>query len=206
MAPWLIGAALVLTALVGRVVWSGYGSLDVGLAALEEGQQLTATVALRESVSWYLPVAPWREEAAQALWGLHEEQLAAGNVADAVRTLQALRGGLRAAQSVLRPGAEWLARTDATLVPLMVRWEREAAAEEGRPSPGTAEERAAFYARSLAQDERPARGWGGLAVVGFGVWVWGMLSGLAREGAGRWRRLGGAALGFAAFVVGLALA
>lgn len=197
---------VALAVLTGRVVWSGYDSLAVGEEALAEGQQLTATVALRESVSWYLPVGPWRERAAQALWTLHTDQLAAGNVADSVRTLHALRGGLRSAQSILRPGEDWLQRVDAALVVLMVRWEREAAAAEGRVDPGPEAARAAWFADTLARDERPARGWGLLAVAGFFLWVWAMMTGLGRSGADRWRRLAIGAGGFVAFLLGVAAA
>ena len=102
----IIGALLVATALTARVTTSGLDALEDGQTALAQGNELGATVALREAVSWYLPLhAPWREEAANTLWALHETQLAEGRLPDAVRSLQSLRAGLRSADSIIRPNA-----------------------------------------------------------------------------------------------------
>lgn len=196
--PVWVGSAAVLLALVGRTVWSGYGALADGRRALEAGRELEATVALREATSWYLPKASWREQAMEELWSLHERQLEAERLQDAVRTLQALRGGARAARSVLAPDAAWRERVNDRLAELMARWEaRDGGGSEGR----AALERR--HRRLLRRDERPARGWGLLCVLGFGLWVGAALSAIASDGARRWRWLGGSAAGFTAFVVGL---
>jgi len=198
---------LILVALSTRIVTSGLGAVDNGHAALEAGNELGATVAYREAISWYLPLAaPWRAEAADALWALHERQLTEERLPDAARSLQSLRAGLRSADSILRPDAALKARVDTTLAPLMARWEAADAAEAGRSAPGTLEERTAHHAALLAQDERPDRGWGALAVLGFFLWVGAAVSGLRREGAARWRLIALSVLGLVSFLAGVALA
>jgi hypothetical protein len=202
-----IAAALIAATIIVRVVTSGVSALEQGHEALAAGNELGATIAYREAVSWYLPlVSPWRTEAADALWSLHEQQLAAERLPDAARSLQSLRAGLRSADSIVRPDAALKARVDDALAPLMARWEAADAAEAGRTSPGTLAERTAHHASILAQDERPARGWGALAVLGFFAWVGAAVIGLQREGAARWRLLALSALGLISFLAGVALA
>jgi len=202
-----IAATLIALALVARIVTSGQAAVDDGHAALTAGNELGATVAFREAVSWYLPlVAPWRDEAADALWHLHERQLGEDRLPDAVRSLQSLRAGLRGADSILRPNAELKARVDEALAPMMARWEAADVKSSGRTSPGTLEERTAHHAALLARDERPERGWGLLAVLGFFLWVGAAVVGLQREGTPRWRLLGLSAAGLVAFLAGVALA
>lgn len=203
---WGLALLVVLGCVVVRVVVSGGAAVDRGEASLEAGDELAATVSLREAVSWYLPLAPWRARAADALWMLHERQVDEGRVADAVRTLQSLRSGFFAARSLVHPDDERLAAVDAALPGLMATWEAEAAVAEGRPAPGSRVEREAFFAARLADDARPGRGWSVLAVLGFGLWVGAALQATRRVGRARWRMLGAAAVGFAGFMIGVAFA
>ena len=174
---------------------------------MAEGNELGAVVAYREAVSWYLPVvAPWRDEAADALWSLHERQLQAGRLADAVRSLQSLRAGLRSADSVWRPNQDLKRQVDAKLAPLMAQWEAEDAQAAGRTSPGSLADRTARHAALLARDERPSRPWGVLAVMGFFVWVGAGVKGLNRDDGGRRRLLAVSLAGLVAFLTGIALA
>ena len=182
----LIGL-FVLASMCVRVIYSGTAALERGQEALAEGDEVKATIALREAVSWYLPIAPWRAEATTALWALHEAQLAEERLADAARTLQSLRSGLWAADSLIRPNEEDKLKVDAALAPLMARWEQSAALKDGRASPGALAERERYHAQLLAADERPHRGWGLLIVIamaGFALFVTRGVN--APEGA-RWR-------------------
>lgn len=202
-----VAATLIALALIARVVFSGQAALEDGHAALKAGDELGATVAYREAVSWYLPiVAPWRDEASDALWTLHEHQLAENRLPDAVRSLQSLRAGLRSADSILRPNTALKVQVDEALAPMMARWEAEDAEASGRTSPGTLQERTAHHAALLANDERPNRFWGLLAALGFLLWVGAAVVGLQREGAPRTRLLGLSAAGLLAFLAGVALA
>ncbi|MDP6944003.1 MAG: hypothetical protein QF464_07635 [Myxococcota bacterium] len=203
----LIATALIAVALVARVVTSGQAAVDQGHQALQAGNELGATVAYREAISWYLPlVAPWRDQAADALWALHEQQLADSRLPDAVRSLQSLRAGLRSGDSLIRPDAALKARVDTTLAPLMARWELEDAQASGREPEGTLEARTTHHAALLAKDERPSRGWGLVAVLGFFLWVGGAIVGLRDDEGPRWRLLGLSAVGLVAMLAGVALA
>ncbi|MGM0577262.1 MAG: hypothetical protein ACQEXJ_16165 [Myxococcota bacterium] len=212
MPAWLRSRglwALVLVVVLSlgiRTVSSGIGARNRGLSALERGDELAATVALREAVSWYAPFAGWREDARRALWALYEAQVEAGRTGDAVRTLNALRAGLRAARSILHPDGDWPDRVDGRLATLMARWEAEEAAAEDRPVPEDRAARATHYAQVLAHSARPSRAWGLLAVLGFVLWV-GAAVAAARSPRGTlWRRLALSALGLVAFLAGVALA
>ena len=200
-------AAIILVVLLARIYASGQGALDDGHAALERGNELAATVAYREAVSWYVPLlASWRTEAGGALWALHEAQIADGRLPDAVRSLQSLRAGLRSGDSILRPDEGLKARVDAALAPLMAQWEREDAQAAGREPPGTLTDRTAHHAALLARDERPSRGWGLLGVAGFFLWAGAATAGLRGDSGPRWRLLALSATGFVAFLLGVGLA
>ncbi len=203
-------AAAVLAVVVGavgvRTVVSGTRALERGLERVSSGDEAGAAMFLREAVGWYLPLAWWREDAIEALWTLQARQAEQGRLPDAVSTLSALRGGLFAARSVIRPDGDWLERVDAALPPLLARWEAESASAERRASPGPLSQREADFAAILARETRPSRGFGSLGVVGFIVWVSATWRGLGREGRERWRWLGAGALGLLAFLIGVAFA
>ena len=198
---------LIALTLVGRVVTSGQSALSEGHQALKANNELRAVVAYREAVSWYLPgIAPWRSEAADALWALHTRQLEEGRLSAAVQSLQSLRAGLRSADSLWRPDKALKAKVDTTLATLMAKWEAADARESGRESPGPLEARSAHHAALLAQDERPSRGFGFLAVVGFGLWVGCAIRALSERSEQPKRLFIISAAGFIAFITGLALA
>ena len=160
----------------------------------------------REAISWVLPVAPWREDAADVLWDIHTGQVKAGELKEAVQTLSMLRAGLMAGRSLLGPDEEWHSKVDAALAPLMARWEAKATSQEGRPLPGTLEEREAHFATILAQDTLPSRGYGLLAIIGFFIWVVAVWRSTDSEGNLRLKLLSAGALGFLLFLLGLTLA
>ncbi|MEZ4269749.1 MAG: hypothetical protein R3F39_25610 [Myxococcota bacterium] len=207
VATVLLALGVVLAAVTVRTVVSGTAARDHGMERLAAGDEAGAAMFLREAVSWYLPVAWWREEAIEGLWSLHERQVAQGRLSDAVSTLSALRGGLFAARSLVHPDGDWLVRVDAALAPLLARWEAEAASVEGRAAPGTASAREAAFAATLSRETRPSRGFGLLAVLGFALWVGATWTGLGSpQGAPRWRWLGAGVLGLLAFLAGVAFA
>ncbi len=202
---WAAAAAVVLLGVVLRVAVSGPAALHRGDEALTRGDELVAALEWRAAISWTLPVgATWRDEAAERLWKLHEAQLARGDLPDAVQTLTLLRAGLFASRTLLGVDPDWRARVDAALVPLLVRWEAEAAATEQRPLPDG--DRLAYYQARYASDWMPNPWLGLLAVLGFFGWLALTFSATAHDGPARWRRLGLSALPFAAFALSLAYA
>mgnify|MGYP001369596706 CR=1 FL=1 len=189
-----------------RVGVSGSNALERGRVLLEEGDTTMAVHHFREAVSWVLPVAPWREDAAEALWSIHRGQVEAGQLKEAVQTLSMLRAGLMAGRSVLGPDEEWHERVDAALAPMMARWEAKAAAQEGRSIRGSLKERETHYAEILSRDTLPSRTYGLIMIIGFFLWCSAMWRSTGEEGKARVKILGVAALGFVLFVLGLTLA
>lgn len=198
---------LISLTLIGRVVTSGQDALSDGHQALEKSNELRAVIAYREAISWYLPLwAPWRSEASEALWTLHTKQLSEGRTSAAVQSLQSMRAGLRSADSLWRPDSALKAKVDGALAPLMAKWEAEEARAAGRESPGELEARISHHAALLAQDERPERSYGLLALLGFALWVGALLRALSAEPPAPRRLYALSAVGFLAFLAGLSLA
>jgi len=204
---WLAALGVVLGVVVVRVAVSGHAALERGRAALAAGDELLAAVELRESVSWALPaLAPWREEAAQALWDLAERQAAEGRQDAQVQTLSQLRAGWLGGRGLLGPDTAWLHRVDEALAPALAAWEAQAARVEGRPSPGPRAARVVHFAEVLARDPMPNR-WGSLAAaLGFAAWLLGAWRAAAGAGGRRWAWLGVALVGLVAFLLGAWLA
>jgi len=188
-----------------RTTVSGADALEQGRMSLQAGDETMALHHFRESISWYLPVAPWRDDAVEALWDMHEKQVAAGKYKEAVQSLSMLRAGLMASRSVLGTDGEWRDRVDAALAPLMAQWEAKAAAQEGRPLKGDLASRTEHFAQILSQDTLPHRGFGLLVVFGFILWIVGVWRATGLEGRERVKNLGLGALGFILFVIGLSL-
>ena len=205
-SPAIVATIVILLAVFIRVGVSGSGALERGRAAILQGDETLASHHFRESISWYLPVAPWRDDSAQALWDLHKSQVARGNLKDAVQSLSMLRAGFMAGRSLIGPDQVWRAQTDQALAPLMAQWEAQAAAQEGRQVPGDLKEREAHFAQVLARDTMPSRSSGLLAVLGFGLWIASIWRATGAQGRSRLRYLGAGALGFILFLVGVATA
>jgi hypothetical protein len=203
-AIFYLGCVLML--LTARVSWSGHGALESGRTALAAGEHLAARVLLREAVSWYLPGAIWRQEAAELLWGLHERQVQKGALKEAVGTLQALRAGFIAAQSIVRPDEEWIQRVNERLVPLLVQWESSAAKAEGREISAPELERTRWMRERLLADSRPNRLWAVVMVIGFSLWVGASISAARRRDRRLWHELAMAVCGLLVFCLGLGLA
>jgi hypothetical protein len=89
------GAAILLTSmLVARAYHAGEAALAESERAFDDGDLETATVAARESLTWYIPGAPHVEQAVGRLRAIAVGAEAAGDVANSLRAWEALRGGL----------------------------------------------------------------------------------------------------------------
>ena len=203
---WGIVVSAVVLVICLRVVISGSSALEEGEAAVSSGDELGATVLLRESLSWYMPLASWREPAAEALWSLYERQASRGDLEAAVRTLSAIRSGVISGQGLFRHDGELLERVHDVLPGLMARWEASAAKQDGRDEPGLLADREAYFARLLAREVRPDRGWGLLAVLGFAVWMGAAFVAAGRGAGERLRPLIASAVGLALFLIGVGYA
>ena len=195
-----------MLAIMVRVGVSGSDALERGRTALKEGDQTMALHHFRESISWVLPVAPWRDDAAEVMWGIHQSQVESGLLKEAVQTLSMLRAGLMAGRSLIGVDEGWHTKVDEALAPLMARWEAKAAAQEGRTLQGSLEEREVHFAEILARDTLPHRAFGLMTILGFFMWMFGIWRSTAEEGKRRAKLLGLSAIGFVLFVLGLTLA
>jgi hypothetical protein len=192
----VLAAVIVL-----RVVHGGQDALIRGDEAMARSDTAGAMMAWRTSLGWALPGwSPWRDEAASRLNGLADSQVQSGDVPSAVATLTALRAGRYASRTFWRPDAR---QGDGHLASLLARWEAEAATAEGRAAPGDLVTRTGHFEAKLAADALPRSDDGLLVVVGFSLWVVGIIAAIRRQGRRRWWALAGAVGGFAMFLFGL---
>ena len=169
--PWIVAVAVVVIGAIIRVAWGGYASLERASQADEAGQLRVAALEYRQTLAWYLPVAPWRAEAADALWELSDKAYQAKRWDDVVMLLNMYRSGILSGRSILGTDSELLARGDERLAEALGRWEAELAIKENRPALGALPARIAHFGDVLAEDRLPSRFWGLLAVLGFLVWL-----------------------------------
>ena len=128
MRPWIIALTVVAVGLVARVVVGGYSSLQRADEAAAAGQIRVAALEYRHALSWYLPIAPWRETASQRLLALSDAALSDKNWEQAVMLLNMHRSGILSGRSVLGEESEFRRRGDAKLAEAM--GEMEVASEE----------------------------------------------------------------------------
>lgn len=200
---WIIGlvCAALLAVTVSRVVHSGQSSLSRGDEAMAQGDVSAAVMAWRTSLGWGLPGwAPWRGLAAERLQALADSQVQSGDVPSAVATLTALRAGRYASRTFW---SDDVGEGDRALAALLARWEAEAATTEGRTPPGELQARAEHFEAIMAADTLPRPGYGILVVVGFLLWVLGVVGTLRQEGTRRRWALLGALVGLGMFLCGL---
>ena len=173
MRAWIIAIGLVMLGLVVRVALGGVGALDRARSADEVGDTVVAVMEYRQALSWYLPIAPWRGDAADGLMRLSQASLDAGRWEEAVLRLNMLRSGFLGGRSLLGVDDDALSAVDVLLSRALAQWEAEAAIAEQRPSAGSVAERTTHYAGVLANDPMPSRAWGLVAVLGFFLWLGG---------------------------------
>lgn len=149
----------------------------------------------------YWPGSPDVARAVEALSALAGEREAGGDAEGALYAWRVLRSGLYAARGLYQPYSETIALSETHIAGLMARREGD---DESREK----------YLALLRENRDPNRFWSMLALLGFAVWVIGVLGviwkGLTPEG--KW--IGRAALlwsgvfliGFTVWILGLYLA
>jgi len=206
MRPWIIAIAVIVLGLVVRVAMGGFGALNRAQAAESAGDLRVAVLGYREALAWYLPVAPWRGEAANSLLRLAKESVVAAKWDEAVMRLNMFRSGVLGGRSILGVDDERLATGDALLSAALAQWEIQAAVAEKRKVPGTVAERTKHYAEVLARDPMPSRGWGLLAVLGFFLWLGGAWWAADAQPGRKMYAWLSSGLGLAGFLAGVGLA
>jgi hypothetical protein len=189
-----IGLALLAIVTV-RVVWSSRTEWKAAQSSMGEEQRLHLSRAAR----LYAPGNPWSRRALDSLVAIGR----AGGP-DALDAWRKVRSAILATRSIYTPHPELLDEANAQIAELM------AAAEPA--TRGSHEERKAWHAARLAQDDAPSVGWTLIALAGLAAWI-GCALGFALRGLDEHDRLrkrpailwaAGVAVGLTLFFVGLA--
>lgn len=194
-------AGVLLAVLAVRVVTSSHAELRRGERLERSGDLDGAIIAYRRSARWYAPGNPYCTRALDRLGRLAETARETGDTDHALAAWRSVRGAILASRSVFVPHGARLSRAEAAIVELTGELappadqsdarahERAALAEPARP--GIAWTLVllfgwiawtlgafAFAQRGLDEEDRlqsgPARLWGTVVVVGFGLFVIGM--------------------------------
>lgn len=195
----VIGALLAVLAV--RAVTSSRSELSRGDAFRAAGDADAAILAYRRAARWYAPGNPYVPEALDRLAAVATEAEAAGDRARALAAWRSARGAIQSSRSVYVPHRDRLNASEEAIARLVGEVAPPGRAEEARretlaglqaperPRVGwsllallgwLAWTGAAFAFAQLALDEedrvrgKPARLWGTVIVVGFGLFVIGL--------------------------------
>lgn len=112
--------------LVARIHRSGQEALAASEQAFDRGDLEVATTAAREALTWYLPGAPHNKQAVARLRAIAVGAEATGDLANALRAWEALRGGLFATAHPWSSDEAAFAEASAGVARLLVRRNHEA--------------------------------------------------------------------------------
>jgi hypothetical protein len=194
-------AGVLLAVLAVRVVSSSHAELRRGEHLERSGDIDGAILAYRRSARQYAPGNPYCARALDRLGRVAESAREAGDTEQALAAYRSMRGAILASRSVYVPHAARLRRAEAAieelgaeLAPPADRTEARARARAALSAPerpgvgwtlvlllgwiGWTFGAFAFAQRALDEEDRlqsgPARLWGTVVVVGFGLFVIGM--------------------------------
>jgi hypothetical protein len=194
-----VAMVLALLAIVAaRVVWSSHSEWNQAQSATS-GEKI---LHLSRAARLYAPGNPWSRRALDALADIG--RAGGPNSSDALDAWRKLRGAVLATRSIYTPHPDLLDEANQHIAVLM------AGAEPA--TRGTLEERRAWHAARLTQDDAPSVGWTLIALAGLAAWI-GCALGFALRGLDEEDRLrkrpallwaAGVALGLTLFFVGLA--
>ncbi|HEX9080381.1 MAG TPA: tetratricopeptide repeat protein [Desulfuromonadaceae bacterium] len=114
-------AGICLLLFLGTTWWRMATQYALGEAALLRGDFAGAVAGYESAIHMYIPSHPLVEKAARQLWNIGEANERLGDVTRALIAYRSLRSSFYAAQWLVTPGREWIARCDgkiAALVPL----------------------------------------------------------------------------------------
>jgi len=146
--------ALALAIVSVRVVWSSRGEWKRAQSSTGDEQ----VAHLGRAARLYAPGNPYSRRALDELARLGR----AGGAGELAAWREA-RSAILATRSFYTPRRELLDEANARIAALM------AAAED--PARGSADERRAWHAARLAQDDAPSVGWSLIALLGLGAWI-----------------------------------
>lgn len=198
-----LAVAVVLAVLAVRATVEQQAAWARAVELERQGKLADAIDEYRWTLRWYTPWGPAWDDAAEALRDLgtrHQQQ----DPELAVQALDGLRSGLIASRSLWQPRSDLVQWCNRTLPPLLVR----VADRQGdtRDKAKLLQQFQADYARPVGVGP-----WVSLAVSGgFLLWLLGLVQ-TVRKGVGEdgrmrpagWKWLGGAGVGFAAWLAAM---
>ena len=202
-------AALLCSVLLFRVITSAKEELAAAEALMTQGEVDGAVVHYRRAARWYAPLSPYHVTALDRLSAIGVEAEGKGDVERALSAYRAVRGSIMATRSFYVPERARLNAANARIAALM--------AELPPPGMDAGKSKAQIQQEHLALLQRepgPSVGWTLVLLLGFFGWVSAafVFSVRAIDEHDRWvapeaRKWGAViALGFALFVLGMALA
>lgn len=200
-------AACALALACGRVALESRAELRASARAEEAGDLWNAAIHAERALHWYLPGAPWPQEAARALVRLAGKLDARGDGESALDAWRMLRSGVLSIRSLYQPMPERLRESEEEIAARMARdttgaW----------PDPGLPEDaRRAELLANLRTVRDPSPGWVVVVEAGFLTWVGGAAAFCLRafrgeagwdgRAAARWGAV--VVAGYAAWIVGM---
>ena len=204
-----IGVIALVALVAGRAVTDARSELDLARSFRGDGSPLRAVEHYRRALRWSFPWSPYEPEAAAELGSLAEELEAAGDVGGALLAWRSLVGGMAASRSPFEtrdPRREHAKDEIARLLALR--------GGEGIDANLAPERLEAKHRQLLDREVAPDPFWGTVLVLGFALWLGGLvlLIGRGFDPQGRlvWSAArgpaSGALVGLVSFVLGLLFA
>lgn len=202
-------AALLLAAVMMRVVAAARAELEIAEKHAGEGDLDAAVVHYRRAARWYAPLSPYHVQALAGLARIGAEAEQKGDVERALTAYRAVRSAVLSTRSFYVPEAERLAAANKRIAALMA----------GLPPPQmdagkSRDQLEREHLALLSQDPDPKLGWTLVLLFGFAAWVAGAFAfsvraidaeeRFIRREAVRWGAM--IVVGFALFVLGMAMA
>lgn len=205
----LLIAALLLAAIMVRVVAAARAELEVAEKHAHEGDVDAAIVHYRRAARWYAPLSPYHVQALAGLGRIGAEAEQKGELERALTAYRAVRSAILSTRSFYVPEEARLSAANKRIAALMA----------GLPPPQmdagkSREQLEREHLALLEHDPDPKLGWTLLLLLGFAAWVSGAFAfsvraidgedRFIRREALRWGAV--IAVGFALFVLGMTMA
>jgi hypothetical protein len=195
LRPLMIGLLLItlaLSVLTVSVVVEGERALSASDRAFNAGRLDDALAFAERSATLYAPGAPHRRAAYERLAAIAVGSEGKGDTEMALRAWRAVRGAVLETRHLWLVEPQWLALANEHLARLEAQ--QTASAQSPAEHKAAQDQNLAL----LTRDESPRAGWVvvlgvGCVLTAFGL-IWGISSGVTRQGAPIWERLRGPAV------------
>ncbi len=192
-----------------KVAYQSYKEFARGEAALKRQKIAEALSHYERAIKWYTPLSPSVSRAVARLWDIAVKAEQGGELGLALAAYRTLRASLYAIRSIYLPSSAWIPKCEARIARLMAMGD-----EAAREGTATRSQAVARYTAMLQRDTAPKIGWALVLELGFVGWItatagfiWFGFTAHGSLGGRRALLWGGLmVIGFAAWIVGMALA